>query len=68
MDLDGREDYVEDRWIRIGMLRDIPVVIVFTERGADCLRLISALKANQNEWKRAGKVLRRSRRAPEPSR
>lgn len=34
------------------MLRDIPVVIVFTERDQDGLRLISARKANQNERKR----------------
>ena len=52
IDLDDREDYGEDRWLGIGMLRDIPVVIVFTECGQDCLRLISARKANRNERKR----------------
>lgn len=52
IDLDDRQDYGEERWIGIGMLRDIPVVIVFTERGPDYLRLISARKANQNERKR----------------
>jgi len=52
IDLDDREDYGEDRWTGIGMLRDIPVVIVFTERDQDGLRLISARKANQNERKR----------------
>ena len=31
--LDEREDYEEDRWIGIGLLRGIVVVIVFTERG-----------------------------------
>jgi len=52
IDLDDREDYEEDRWIGIGMLRDITIVVVFTERDQDCLRLISARKANQNERKR----------------
>ena len=50
--LDDREDYGEERWIGIGMLRDIPVVVVFTERGRDCLRLISARKASKNERRR----------------
>jgi uncharacterized DUF497 family protein len=52
IDLDDREDYGEDRWVGIGMLRDIPAVIVFSECGQDCLRLISARKANRNERKR----------------
>ena len=49
IDLDDRENYGEDRWVGIGILRNIPVVIVFTECGPDCLRLISARKANRNE-------------------
>ena len=52
IDLDDCEDYGEVRWIGIGMLRDIPVVVVFTERGRDCLRLISARKASKNERRR----------------
>jgi uncharacterized protein len=52
IDLDDRKEYGEERWIGIGMLRDIPVVVVFVERGPDRLRLISARKANQLERER----------------
>lgn len=52
IDLDDRKEYGEDRWVGIGMLRDIPVVIVFVERGPDRLRVISARKANQTERER----------------
>ena len=38
--LDEREDYGEDRWIGIGLLRGRVVVIVFTERGEDTIRII----------------------------
>jgi uncharacterized protein len=49
---DDRKEHGEERWIGIGMLRDIPVVVVFVERGPDRLRLISARKANQLERER----------------
>ena len=47
--LDEREDYGEDRWIGIGFLRTIVVVIVFTERGEDKIRVISLRKALKHE-------------------
>ena len=48
-ELDEREDYGEDRWIGIGLLGNIPVVVVFTERQGDTIRIISARKANRHE-------------------
>ena len=47
--LDEREDYGEDRWIAIGLLKAIVVVIVFTERGEDTIRVISLRKALKHE-------------------
>jgi uncharacterized protein len=47
--LDEREDYGEDRWIGIGLLKGIVVVIVFTERGEDTIRVISLRKALKHE-------------------
>ncbi len=48
---DNRQDYSEDRWIGIGLLRDIVAVVVFTERDNNTIRIISARKANKNEKK-----------------
>jgi uncharacterized protein len=47
--LDEREDYGEDRWIGIGFLRGIVVVVVFTERGEDTIRVVSLRKALKHE-------------------
>jgi hypothetical protein len=47
--LDQRQDYGEDRWLGIGILRTIVAVVVFTERGKDTIRIISARKATKNE-------------------
>lgn len=47
--LDSRKDYNEDRWIGIGMLRNIVAVIVFTEINENTIRIISARKATKNE-------------------
>jgi uncharacterized protein len=44
-----REDYGEDRWIGIGLLKGIVVVIVFTERSEDTIRVISLRKALKHE-------------------
>ena len=54
--LDEREDYGEDRWIGIGLLKGIEVVIVFVERGEDTIRIISlrkALKHERNQFEQA---------------
>ena len=47
--LDDREDYGEDRWIGVGLLRGYIIVVVFTERGADTIKLISLGKASKHE-------------------
>ena len=49
VDIDDRYEYGEDRWIGIGALCDLVVVVVFTEPLQDTVRIISARKANQNE-------------------
>ncbi|MBE2236147.1 MAG: BrnT family toxin [Caldilineaceae bacterium] len=49
VDIDDRYDYGEDRWIGIGALGDLVVVVVFTEPRHDTVRIISVRKANQNE-------------------
>jgi uncharacterized DUF497 family protein len=46
--LDTRRDYGEDRWVALGMIRDIVVVLVYTERD-DKLRPISLRRATAQE-------------------
>jgi len=49
---DGREDYGEDRWTTIGLVRFALLYVVYTVRGDDeLIRLISARKANGKETK-----------------
>ncbi len=55
--LDEREDYGEQRWIGIGFLRDIVVVVVFIESRQDTIRIISARKASKHEQKRYEQAL-----------
>ena len=57
IDLDDREDYQEDRWVGIGMLRNNILVVVFTERRENTIRLISARKANKYERTRYQQAL-----------
>ncbi len=52
VDMDERQDYGEDRWIGIGLLRNIVVVVVFTEPSQDTIRIVSVRKANKYECKR----------------
>ena len=47
--LNHRKEYGEDRWIGIGLLKNIVVVVVFTERKDEITRLISARKATKHE-------------------
>lgn len=49
---DDRTDYSEDRQIGTGILKNMSVVIVFTEKDDDVIRIISARKANKHESKR----------------
>jgi uncharacterized DUF497 family protein len=50
--LDLREDYGEARWNGIGFLGNRVVVVIFTYRGADRIRIISLRKALKYERKR----------------
>lgn len=47
--LDESIDYGEDRWITIGWMDPLTVVVVWTEREPDVIRIISARKANKRE-------------------
>ena len=48
--LDERDTYGEDRWLSIGMMSNgIVVVLVFTERERETIRIISMRKATRNE-------------------
>ncbi len=46
---DDREDYGEDRWIGIGLLKAVVVVVVFIERDDGTIRVISLQKALKHE-------------------
>ncbi len=47
--LDSQKEYGEDRWIGIGILEFFLAVIVFTDRGPNRIRIISARKATKHE-------------------
>lgn len=47
---DDRRDYGEERWIALGRIEDVTIVVVYTMRG-DAVRIISARKANRHEKK-----------------
>lgn len=46
---DTRQDYGEDRFVGIGILRNLVAVVVFTERIGDTIRIISLRRAVRNE-------------------
>ena len=52
IDLDLRTDYGEDRWIVIGLLGSRTVVVTFTLRNAQTIRIISLRKASRHERKK----------------
>lgn len=56
--VDDRKDYDEDRWIGIGMLKSRIVVVVYTERDKNTIRIISLRKALTHERKRYEQTLR----------
>ena len=48
--LDTRQDYGEDRWIGVGLLKDIVAVVVYIEwLDEETIRIISARKATSYE-------------------
>lgn len=55
---DTREDYDEERWVGIGFLKERIVVIVFTERDDNVIRIISLRKALKHERLEFEKAIR----------
>ncbi len=49
--LDLREDYGEDRWKGIGLLGNRIVIVIFTYRNENTIRIISLRKALKHERK-----------------
>ena len=57
--LDTRQDYGEPRWIGIGIIESICVIVAFTERsGGEVIRIISMRKALSHERKAFEKTLK----------
>ena len=56
---DQRQDYGEDRWIGMGAIHGRLMVVVYTERKPDIIRLISIRKANKRERKRHEQAIQR---------
>jgi uncharacterized DUF497 family protein len=53
VNMDRSQDYGEDRWIGIGTLQGmVVVVVVYTEREKEIIRIISLRKASSREKKR----------------
>ncbi len=55
---DNRVSYGEERWIGVGLMKIIIVVVVFTELDADTIRIISARKATKYECKEYQKKIK----------
>ncbi len=49
--IDTKEDYGEERWISIGKMQSLTIVIVYVEYINDIIRIISARKATKREKK-----------------
>jgi uncharacterized protein len=47
--IDNREDYGEVRWIALGNVDGVVYRVVFTWRGENLVRIVSAQKASQDE-------------------
>jgi uncharacterized DUF497 family protein len=58
VDIDSRKDYGETRYIGIGLLKNFVVVVVYTERNNDIIRIISSRRAAQHERERFTEHLR----------
>jgi hypothetical protein len=57
--LDTREDYREPRWVGIGILESICVVVAFTEQSdGELIRIISMRKALNHERKAFEKTIK----------
>jgi len=49
--IDTKENYGEERWISIGQMQALTIVIVYVEYVNDIIRIISARKATKREKK-----------------
>jgi uncharacterized DUF497 family protein len=54
---DAREDYGEERWIGIGMIRGCVAFVAFAEVPHDTIRVISLRKADHEERKEYEKAI-----------
>ncbi len=54
---DTREDYGENRWTGLGMIRGRIAHVVFVERGMETVRVISLRKASRRECKEYEKAI-----------
>ncbi len=54
---DLEEDYGERRWIGIGAIGERIAAVIFAERGADTIRIISLRRADYEERKEYEKAL-----------
>jgi len=48
---DDREDYGETRFISLGLIDDVPYIVVHTKRGEN-IRLISAWKGGRKDYEK----------------
>ena len=55
--LDSREDYGEERWVALGLMKAMMAVVVYVERSGPVIRIISARKATRREAKRYGQSI-----------
>lgn len=55
--LDERADYGEDRWIGLGAMKAIAVVVVYIEKRENIVRIVSARKATKHEEKKYHQAL-----------
>ena len=63
--VDSRASYGEARSVGIGLLRDLVVVLVFTERDSDIIRIISLRRALKYEREEFFRYVRNQLGAPE---
>ena len=57
VNLGNKDDYGEARYIGIGFLRTLVVVVVFTEPHPETIRIISLRRATKNEEERFKKAI-----------
>ena len=50
--LDSREDYGEERWVALGLMKAMMAVVVYVGCNGPVIRIISARKATKHEAKR----------------